>query len=373
MNVKYCGPALDYSGYGEANRHDIGALTVAGIKVIGEYTKHCLEISDFGDLGALTRLCSTRTDDYLIKILHTTPNIYGRFIEPGKYHIARVFWETDKLPDDFTRGVRMCQEIWTGSEFNANAIRKAGITNIPIYIIPEAIVTPAPAVEPFIIPNDTDYRFYSIFEWTERKNPVALLESFWKEFENDDNVSLTLKVYVDNFTPEKRKEIKERFLRVKSKLSLNHYAPVYIYTHLLNRSEIYRFHKSFNCYVSAHRGEGWGIPQMEALLTGNPVISTDCGGIHEYLGDTGDGTAALLVPYKMIPVTNVDRNDLWYQSDQKWADVDITVLREKMRFCYNNQIQAKEIGLRGQEIVNDKFNLKTVGEQMKARLTNILQ
>ncbi len=52
---------------------------------------------------------------------------------------------------------------------------------------------------------------------------------------------------------------------------------------------------TFDCFVSAHRGEGWGVPQMEAMLMGKPIISTSCGGIHEHLKDKED---ALLLPFK---------------------------------------------------------------------------
>jgi len=366
MNVKYCGPALDYSGYGEANRHDIGALTKVGINVIGEYTKHCLEIAEFGDLGQLARDCAKKTDDYKIKILHTTPNIYGRFTEPGKYHIGRIFWETDKLPPDFANGARMCQEIWTGSEFNAQAIRNAGVTDVPIYIIPEAISTPAPKVKKFITPNKENYKFYSIFEWTERKNPEALLEAFWREFEGVPNVSLTLKAYVDNFTPEKRRMIKEKFVKVKERLDLKNYAPVWIYTHLMNREEMYKLHKTFNCYVSTHRGEGWGIPQMEAMLMGRPVISTNCGGIHEYIEDV-----AKLIPYKMVGVKNVDRNAVWYLPDQKWAEVDITEFRKAMKWAYDNPMEASKLGKKASKFVKNNFSLEVVGNKMKTRLGRI--
>lgn len=366
MNVKYCGPALDYSGYGEANRHDIGALTSVGVNVIGDFTKHCLEIADFGDLGQLMRDCASKQDPYKIKILHTTPNIYGRFIEPGKYHIARVFWETDTLPPDFATGVRMCQEIWTGSEFNAQAIRNAGITDIPIYIIPEAIQTPPPKVKPFVSPNKDDYKFYSIFEWTERKNPKALLESFWREFEGVEGVSLTLKVYIDNFTPEKRQMLKNKFGEIKKALNLKSYAPIYIYTHLLNRDGIYQLHKTFDCYVSTHRGEGWGIPQMEAMLSGNLVISTNIGGIHEYIDDV-----AKLIPCKLVPVGKVDRNAVWYREDQKWGEVDIDAFRKATRWAFENQDKAKELGKKAKKAVNERFSFNAVGTKMKYRLSEI--
>lgn len=364
MKVRYCGPALDYSGYGEANRHDIGALIAAGVDVVGEYTKHCLEIADFGDLGELARKCANNTtDDYQIKILHTTPNIYGRFIEPGKYHIGRVFWETDKLPPDFARGVSMVDEIWTGSEFNAQAIRNAGITDKPIFIIPEAIKTPAPKLEPFIVNNKDDFKFYSIFEWTERKNPKTLLEAFWREFENDYGVSLVLKTYIDDFTPERRQSIRNRFTAFRDQLKLGNNAPVYLYTSLLNRDEMYRFHETFDCFVSAHRGEGWGIPQMEAMLLGKPVISTNCGGIHEHIKDE-----AKLVPCMMIPVANVDRNDVWYQPDQKWAEVNVEQLRKDMRWVYENRRSAKAMGKRAKSMVENKFSLDAVGKMMRDRL-----
>jgi hypothetical protein len=51
MNVKYVGPARDYSGYGEAVRHDIAALLAAGVEVRSLIPSYVMEFSDFGTLG----------------------------------------------------------------------------------------------------------------------------------------------------------------------------------------------------------------------------------------------------------------------------------------------------------------------------------
>lgn len=367
MKIKYCGPALDYSGYGEANRHDIAALDSVGVDVTTELTRHCLEIADFGPLGELVQGLHNKKIDYPIKIIHTTPNIYGNYIEPGKYNIGRLFWETDKLPKEFARGASLCNEIWTGSEFNKRAIRNAGV-NVPIFVIPEAIVTPAPKSDPYIVENEKDFKFYSIFEWTTRKNPEALLEAYWREFENDEGVSLTLKTYVDNFDPRHRKEIGQYIKDLKKKVKLDKYPPLYIFRQLMDRHQIYRFHNTFDCFVSAHRGEGWGIPQMEAMLMGKPVISTSCGGIHEYISDV-----SLLVPCEMVPVENVSRNAQWYCNDQYWAEIDIDYLRSQMRFLYSNQKAAKTLGKKAQKAVEDRFSLKVVGQLMKERLEKIYE
>ena len=367
MNIRYCGPGLDYSGYGEANRHDIAALTSAGVGVNVELTRHCLEIAEFGKLGQLIRDLSIKPLEYAIKIIHTTPNIYGQFIEPGKYHIGRVFWETDKLPPDFVSGINLVDEVWTGSEFCANAIRNSGVTK-PIYIIPEAIDSNIGTVEPFKIPKVDEYRFYSIFEWTERKNPTTLLKAYWQEFTEHDAVALVLKTYVDNFTPDKRRAIDEFIANIKNRLQLPYYAPVYLYRHLIARQQMYAFHKTFDCFVSSHRGEGWGIPQMEAMLNGNPIISTNCGGIHEYLKDK---ETAYLLPCSMVPLVENSRNQQWYRDDQKWADVDVADVRKTLRYVFDHKKEAKQVGLNASQVVKDTFSLETVGKKMVERLENI--
>ena len=53
MKLKYCGTARDYSGYGEAARHDIGALVQTDINLTTEIPSYCLEIADFGRLGEI--------------------------------------------------------------------------------------------------------------------------------------------------------------------------------------------------------------------------------------------------------------------------------------------------------------------------------
>lgn len=368
MKVCYSGPLYDYSGYGEANRHDVGALIAAGVDVTAQIPRYSLEISEYGKLGQLAQSIENKKIGYKIKIIHTTPNVYKQFYEPGVYHIGRVFWETNKLPPDFAQNCQYVDEIWTGSEFNAQAIRNAGVEK-PIHIIPEAIDTEVDEeLKPYIIENANSFKFYSIFEWTERKNPVALLQAYWQEFKPDENVSLTIKTYVDNFTPDKRQEVMNNIKQVKKRLALDFYAPVFVFRNLMDRRQIYRFHKTFDCFVSAHRGEGWGIPQMEAMLMEKPVISTNCGGIHEYLTDKKE---AMLIPYKLIPIVQNTRNQQWYCRDQQWADVDISELQKAMRWVFEHQDQAKAMGISGKSVVDNSFSLIAVGSKMKQRLIEI--
>lgn len=371
MKVKYCGPARDYSGYGEANRHDIGALVEAGVQVTTQLPSYTLDKAEYGKLGKLALELEANQIGYPTKIIHTTPDQFRRYREEDKHNIGRLFWETNKIPREFAENAELMDEIWTGSEFNASAIRSAGVTK-PIYIIPEAIDTSLKIedIKPYDTQPDKKFKFYSIFEWTERKNPKALLEAYWREFEGQDDVALVIKTYVDDFRDEKKQEIKVQIRKLKSLLALDKYAEVYLYLDLMDRHQIYRFHQTGDCFVSAHRGEGWGVPQMEAMLMGKPIISTNLGGIHEYLTD---GKDSLLVAHKSERISQNTRNPQWYASDQHWGTVDIADLRKKMRWVFDNQKKALKLGAEGRKTVLNKFSLKAVGEQMSSRLDQIEQ
>lgn len=356
----------DYSGYGQAGRHDIGALLSAGVEITTEIPVYVIESSDYGALGDMCVELEGRNLGYSIKILHVTPNVYPKYME-NVYMIGRAFWETDKVPLDFAYNLQQMDEIWTGSEFNKQAMRNAGVTR-PIYIIPECIETEKMEFEPYITPNKEDFKFYSIFEWNERKNPQALLEAYWREFQKDKNVSLTIKTYQVNFGHDKREVISQQIRKLKAKLDLPYYPDVYLYRHLMDKNQIYRFHASFDCFVSAHRGEGWGIPQMEAMLMGRPVISTNLGGIHEYITHLDNG---YLVDCNMVRISDVTYNAQWYTQDQNWGEVDINELRKGMRWVYKNKKKSKEMALNGKKLVNSKFSFKEVGKIMKKRLEEI--
>jgi glycosyltransferase involved in cell wall biosynthesis len=368
MNVKYISSALDYSGYGEAARHDIGALLNAGIELTLQVPSFVNETADFGVMGEMVRAHRDKEIPYDVNIIHLTPDQFGKYHEKGKYNIGRLIWETDRIPPVFVENAECMDEIWTASEYNRQAIIESGVTT-PVYVISEAIDT---TVDPnnfkaYKSSADGRYTFYSIFEFTERKNPEALLKAYWNEFSEKDNVALVIKTYLDSFSVAKRIEITQAIGAIKASIGKKKFAPVYLYREMMSREQIYRFHKSFNCFISTHRGEGWGVPQTEAMLMGKPIISTGCGGIHDFLTNNID---SYLLPYTKVPVDNT-RNKQWYLSNQKWAQVSQDDVRETMRKVYNNQVEANDIGQRGRSTVLDKFSFENVGKQMRERLEEI--
>lgn len=367
MRVKYTAPYMDYSGYGECSRHHIGAFSEAGVKVIGDLLSYQSETSDYGKLGALAQSLEANKGAYKIQLLHTTPDEFPRLVEPGKYHIGFCYWETDRIPQAFAEGLNAVDEIWTGSQANVEAIRKAGVAK-PVKVFPEPIETDRQFGDKYVIPDfpEDGYLFYSIFEWTDRKNPDVLIKAFLEEFSGKNNIGLLIKTYFRNFSYTNKKMIRNRVAMLRDSVEGGDNPPIFLYLDLMDRQQVQRIHATGDCFVLAHRGEGWGLPQVEASLAGNPIISTGYGGANEYY----DSTNARLLPYQMVPLKGMSHNTRFYSSDQNWADVKIDDVKKAMRDVYNHR--SKEVKARNaQKMVKERFNLKRVGTDMSKRLKEI--
>lgn len=363
---KYTGCWGDFTGYGEANRNAIAALHTAGVELTTEKVSYTRTQADYGETYELASKLEGRPIKYDIKILHVPSDGYLKFLEPAKYHIGHLFWETDKMSKTWVWNCNLMDEIWTGGNVHKENFKKAGV-KVPIFVYPQAIDTNIRVEKPFRLPGHSGFLFYSIFQWIERKNPRKLLESYWKEFQGEENVSLLLKTYGLTLENHEVEKIRNDIRRWKTESELKSFPRVFLFFDLISKADMMRFHITGDCFVSAHRGEGWGIPQVEASLVGNPVISTNLGGVHEWFEN---GKTAYLLNWKPVKVFGMEFAP-WYKTDQNWAEVDEGELRERMRYVFDNPDKARKVGLTARSMVMDRFSYLAVGQMMKDRLEDI--
>ena len=256
-------------------------------------------------------------------------------------------------------------ELWVSWKTHAEMFKEAGVT-CPIQVIPQCMDMDFKPYRSFMIPNFEGFLFYSIFQWTERKNPKKLLQTYWRTFEGKDDVALLLKVYRSNFSDREQEAIRQDIYQWKREQYQSHYPKVFLYLGSLTHEEIMRLHATGDCFISLHRGEGWGMPQMEAMASGKPIISTNFGGIHEWL----DNQHGWLIPYNLTSLFGMGHIP-WYTSQQQWADPDYQKAGEAMLEAYSNRQLTQQKGQEAQKFVHSKFNLQAIGRIMKKRLETI--
>ena len=366
--VQYCGSLFDTTGYGEANRAFVTALHLAGVNVTTEPVVQTSFRATHGWEGELAKQLENRRIPYRVKIIHLTPDIATKYFTKGCYHIQHLFWETDKLPEEWIAPLNQMNEIWVSSLHMKKLVESNGV-KVPIFAFPQPIdITHADKnYEAYQIPYHKGFMFYSIFQWLDRKNPQALLRAYWEAFEGRQDVTLLLKTFRFNYGNDEFAKIREDINKWKIGFGSDFIFPkVLLVKDLLTKEAMMRIHRTGDCYVSCSRGEGWERPMAEALLMGKTAISTARGGIHEYLNDEH----YFRLDDERVPVIE---NPLikYYTADQHWFDVDIGHLKKTMWFVFNKSSIASAKGIVAKDHIKSLFSYHKVGQQMLERLREI--
>lgn len=108
---------------------------------------------------------------------------------------------------------------------------------------------------------------------------------------------------------------------------------------------------------------GWGLPIMEAMAMGRPVIATNWSGETMFMDER---TAFPVRVASMEPAIGQ-----LYEQGQRWAEPDVDHLRELMRFVFTHRAEAAAVARRGQEHVRTRFNRVAVAEELYRRWQEI--
>lgn len=113
-------------------------------------------------------------------------------------------------------------------------------------------------------------------------------------------------------------------------------------TGFLTDDEMQKIHTNGDVFVLAQHSEGWGIPHIEALLSGNPLVTTNFGSLPDYI----DETNTFMIPFT---VNFIDKSNYRYKGDAisfypdnaKWAITTKNDIRKTMRQAYENYKNKK--------------------------------
>jgi glycosyltransferase involved in cell wall biosynthesis len=360
--IKYIGPIFDASGYGQAARGYVLALHRLGIPITLKPISFEKDLPDLGQNGLILRRLINKKIDYNIVILHSTPEHWANLREPTKFNVGYCVWETDKLHPDWIVHINdNVEACMVSCEWSAEVYKKSGIT-VPVFSVPHGIdIEEFKDIDPYDIKGvkPTAYKFYSIFQFIERKHPTALLKSYWNAFQKNEDVALILKTYRYGFSDQEKNLIRETIRRLKAVMPMDNYPPLYLIGNMLSREQVLGLHRSGDCCISLDRGEGFGLVPFEAGACGNPIIVTGLAGVTEY----AKPEHSYLVNYTMTPVFGMPQSP-WYRGEQMWAEPDLQNAVQIMRHVYENQTEAANKGRMLKEYISNNLSWDKMGMRM---------
>jgi len=281
----------------------------------------------------------TFSESQIINICISYGNSVGFLNNFTGMKIGYTAWgESTKVPDDWKEPLESMDQIWIPSHFAKDVLIKNGLTANKIMVIPEGI---DPQLFHPLQPKRQDiaeikgFKFLFIGQYSERKGMPALIKAFDEEFHQTPDVWLVLSSHFAwPFEADFNLHKKIQSLNLKAS------EKIIIVPNDQSHQKVASLYTSCDCFISANRSEGWGLPITEAMACGLPVIVTNFSGQTEYLTEQN----SFLLNYELedIIIPFFKAADGYYG---QWAKPDISHLKYLMRYVFEHPKEAKQKGL----------------------------
>ena len=235
-----------------------------------------------------------------------------------------AFVETDRCNPEWISMCNRMDAVVAPSTFTKKIVESTGDVTVPFFVIPESYHTPAEDSS-FLETLDfsTDFNFLLFGQITgnnpenDRKNLFHTVKWLCETFSGDKDVGIVLKTNSGRNTSIDRRNTTRLVKQLISEVRKGPYPKVHLLHGSLSEPEVmslYR-HPKIKSLVSLTRGEGYGLPILEAAVSELPVIATDWSGHLDFM-NLGRFSA---VEYDLKEIHSTRVDNAVFMQGARWA------------------------------------------------------
>lgn len=280
----------------------------------------------------------------------------------GRFNIGLTAGvETDRCNPSWLENCNSMDRIVVPSEHTRSVFLETGGVKVPVDVVSESYpaAIDADKVDPIDVEFAAPFNFLLVGQFTgktpeaDRKRLMETLRWLCEAFEGDETTGIIIKTNMGRNTRIDR-DVCMRSLRDALPHRKDGFPKVHVLHGAMSEREmsaLYR-HPSVGALVTATRGEGFGLPILEAAASGLPVVATGWSGHMDFMG-LGK-FIKLDYELKKIPDSRVD--NAIFVAGSRWAEVDQFDFKKKVKKLRESSELPRQWALDLQAEVRKKFS-----------------
>ena len=256
---------------------------------------------------------------------------------PAGWYVHVQPWEFGAAPQVWIDALReRADAVWCYSTYVRDLYVAGGLDAERVAVVPLGFdpLVYHPGAEPLALSDPDACVFLFVGGLPARKNIGMLVEAYTRAFTAGDRVALVIKdvpgggAYVHGWR-EKLRALSER----------TDIAPVRYVETTFSDADMARLYRAATALVHPYRGEGFGLPVLEAMACGTPVIVTQGGSTDDFVG----AAYGFPIPATRVPLGRVV-DDFALAGEGWWLEPDLDALVAALRHCYEHRGDARTRG-----------------------------
>jgi glycosyltransferase involved in cell wall biosynthesis/tetratricopeptide (TPR) repeat protein len=338
LQVAWEGSFLDYGSLSHINRELTAALQGRGrIQVCcgGEQARGF----KFGRSPALDEAASRLKPSFpkqaRVTVRHAWPPLWQP-PQSGAWVLIQP-WEYGVVPTEWVRQIKRVDEVWVPSEYARRTYVDAGVEPAKVKVVPNGVDPRKfhPAIPPLPLATRKKYKFLFVGGTIPRKGVDLLLKAFLARFTAADDVCLVIKNFgaqgvYHGLTMEKD---------ILAAQSEPNGPEILCLTDDLAPEQMASLYTACDCLVHPYRGEGFGLPVLEAMSCGLPVIVTAGGSTDDFASDD----YAYRIPARRKPLAQ-SISGMKLPHPGWWLEPQLDALGERMHWVASHPEEARRKG-----------------------------
>jgi glycosyltransferase involved in cell wall biosynthesis len=321
-----------------------------------------VEEVDFMSQEALVKASQDSADDD-INISFVSVNLQDHF--RGR-NIQWIVFETTSPPEQLMDNLRPAHQVWVPSAWARDILLAKGLASEKLHVVHEGV--DADRYYPrFGEVSTNPFVFLFVGKYEERKCLEETIQAFANTYGKDSSAELVVKTgYFKDDLDRTR-----RLYDYVNTLACDNIKVIYAG---VDDTDLWNLYRGANAFVFPSRGEGWGLPLIEAAAMGVPLVTTVWSGQTEFLSSCK--TSVVPVEFTLGDVHCEDHKKYYPAADGnfgQWAFPTVDGIAKAMEEVRNNYARYSVSARENSAVVREQFNWTGSVDQALVAISKLKQ